>query len=64
MLDKCPICLEDLADNIGVAVPCGHCYHRDCFAKLKEDSEQRAEMLELALLQRCCICKKRVRSTC
>lgn len=62
MIDKCPICLEELVSNIGVAVPCGHCFHRDCFARLKEDSEQRAEILEQALLQQCCLCKKKVGS--
>lgn len=61
MIDKCPICLEELVSNIGVAVPCGHCFHRDCYARLKEDSEQRAEVMELPLQQRCCLCKKKVR---
>jgi chromosome segregation ATPase len=60
MIDKCPICLEELVSNIGVAVPCGHCFHRDCYARLKEDSEQRAEVMELPLQQRCCLCKKKV----
>mmetsp|Transcript_14923 Transcript_14923/g.24689 ORF Transcript_14923/g.24689 Transcript_14923/m.24689 type:complete len:278 (-) Transcript_14923:112-945(-) len=62
MTDQCPICLEHLIENIGVAVPCGHCFHRDCFERLKKDSEQRTDdILQRALLQRCCICKKKVR---
>jgi len=63
MTDQCPICLEHLIENIGVAVPCGHCFHRDCFERLKKDSEQRTDdILQRALLQRCCICKKKVRA--
>lgn len=36
-IDKCPICLEELRSNIGAITPCGHCMHRQCFQKLKED---------------------------
>jgi chromosome segregation ATPase len=35
--DKCSICLEEMVSGIGVAVPCGHCFHVACFARLKAD---------------------------
>ena len=31
MSDVCSICLGELRSNIGVVVPCGHCFHVKCF---------------------------------
>lgn len=40
--NNCPICLDSLcsssAKRIGVATPCGHCFHRPCFQKWAESS--------------------------
>ena len=66
MTDKCSICLDDLHDNIGVAVPCGHCLHRGCFESLKTDNASRvdnddgiAENTEV--MPRCPVCKKKIK---
>lgn len=58
MVEKCPICQEDLLDNIGVAIPCGHCFHRDCYEKFKQNCQQRDK------LHRCCVCKKKTKRFC
>jgi len=55
MAEKCSICLEEMVGDLGVAVPCGHCYHRDCFARLKADCA-----LKRAKVQ-CCVCKRKVK---
>lgn len=31
MVETCCICLQDLCDDIGSFVSCGHCVHRTCF---------------------------------
>jgi hypothetical protein len=34
MGDVCAICLSGLVSDIGVVVPCGHCFHVSCFNEL------------------------------
>ncbi len=40
--NECPICLESLlssaSEKIGVTVPCGHCFHWDCFQEWQSRS--------------------------
>ncbi len=39
VIDDCPLCLEKLVsvfnEDIGVTVPCGHCFHWKCFQESK-----------------------------
>jgi len=58
MTEKCPICQEDLLDNIGVAIPCGHCFHRECYEGFQQNSQQTRNGKH----NRCCICKKKVKT--
>lgn len=57
MTDKCSICLEELVGDIGVAVPCGHCFHRNCFARLKAA----ANCSHFRTATKCCVCKRKVK---
>ncbi len=37
VIDDCPLCLEKLLnEDIGVTVPCGHCFHWKCFQECRK----------------------------
>lgn len=42
MSDKCMICLEEMHGSIGCIIPCGHCFHRECFEALRESTKEEA----------------------
>jgi chromosome segregation ATPase len=55
MTDKCSICLEEMVSGIGVAAPCGHCFHVACFARLKAASSDSRPKPP------CPLCKRKVK---
>lgn len=59
MTDKCSICLEEMVSELGVALPCGHCYHQECFARLTADTKRAASQTRDA--PKCCVCKRKVK---
>ena len=59
MTDKCSICLDDMVSGLGVAVPCGHCFHRDCFACLKTHFSRCSD--ESRAVPQCPVCKRKVK---
>uniref|UniRef100_A0A7S2EQ88 RING-type domain-containing protein n=1 Tax=Trieres chinensis TaxID=1514140 RepID=A0A7S2EQ88_TRICV len=61
MTDKCSICLEDLHSDIGVATPCGHCFHRSCFDSFKTDCASRSDGDRDKVMPRCPVCKRKMK---
>eukprot|EP00566_Odontella_aurita_P017125 CAMPEP_0113551126 /NCGR_PEP_ID=MMETSP0015_2-20120614/14358_1 /TAXON_ID=2838 /ORGANISM="Odontella" /LENGTH=262 /DNA_ID=CAMNT_0000451997 /DNA_START=451 /DNA_END=1238 /DNA_ORIENTATION=+ /assembly_acc=CAM_ASM_000160 len=65
MADRCSICLEELHCDIGVAVPCGHCFHRRCFDSLRSDCasqlEEDDDSTRDKVMPHCPCCKKRTK---
>ena len=61
MTDKCPICLEEMFGDLGVAVPCGHCYHRECFARLKADCDAKKRASQSRIVPKCSVCTRKVK---
>lgn len=61
--DNCAICLEGLHNDLGVAVPCGHVFHRPCFAFLKQSicAECHGSESSANVIIPCPVCKRHVK---
>jgi len=65
MTDKCPICFEELHNDIG-AMPCGHCVHKRCWkeitARLNEEETSSGDDSDNSPCPKCPICKRNAKS--